>query len=213
MIVLGLTGSVGMGKSWAAGVFARLGATVYEADGEVRKLLGPGGDAVRAVGEAFPGTIRGGTGGPEIDRRRLGEIVFADRTALSRLEVLLHPLVRQAEGRFLRRAARRRSRVVVLEVPLLFETGSERRCDLTAVVMAPAFVQAARVLRRPGMTPARLAAVRARQMADGDKRRRADFVIPTGAGPRPALRVISRMVRMLEDSGAARQRRPRRRGE
>lgn len=212
-MVLGLTGSVGMGKTWAAGVFARLGAAVHEADGEVRNLLSPGGAAVGAVGDAFPGTVWIGARGPEIDRRRLGEIVFADRAALSRLEAILHPFVRASEGRFLRRAVRRRCRLVVLEVPLLFETAGERRCDVTAVVLAPSFVQASRVLRRPGMTPARLGAMRARQMSDGDKRRRADFVIPTGAGPRPALRAIARIVRMAEGGSPAGRRRSSWRGE
>ena len=193
MKILGLTGSIGMGKSTAARLLRRMGLPVHDADATVHRLLGRGGAAVAAVGAAFPGSVADGA----VDRRELGRQVFGDPAALRRLEAILHPLVRRAETAFLRRQARRRARLVVLDIPLLLETGGERRCDAVAVVTAPAFLQAQRVLRRPGMTPRRLAQVRAQQMPDAEKRRRADFVIPTGTGMSPALRLLARAVTVL----------------
>ncbi len=193
MKVLGLTGSIGMGKSTAARLLRRLGLAVHDSDAEVHRLLGPGGAAVAAVAAAFPGVVAAGA----VDRAALGRLVFADRTALGRLESILHPLVRRAETAFLRRQARRRAPLVVLDVPLLLETGGWRRCDAVVVVTAPAFLQARRVLRRPGMTRRRLAEVRARQMPDADKIRRADFVVPTGTGVPPALRRLVGAVTVL----------------
>ena len=193
MLILGLTGSIGMGKTAAAEAFARLGVPVHDADGEVHALMGPGGGAVGAVEAAFPGVARDG----EVDRDELARRVFGDGRALRRLEAIVHPMVREGEARFLKRAAARRCRLVVLDVPLLFETGGEKRCDYTAVVTAPAFVQRRRVLGRPGMSEEKLAAIRARQMADAEKRRRADFIIPTGLGRGPSLRRIREIVRIL----------------
>jgi dephospho-CoA kinase len=193
MKVLGLTGSIGMGKSTAARLLRRMGLAVHDADSEVHRLLAPGGGAVAAVAAAFPGVVAGGA----VDRAALGRLVFADPAALRRLEAILHPRVRRAEAAFLRRHARRHAVLVVLDVPLLLETGGGRRCDAVAVVTAPAFLQAQRVLKRPGMTPERLARVRAQQMADSDKIRRADFVIPTGTGLAPALRRLARAVTVL----------------
>ncbi len=186
MKVLCLTGSVGMGKTTAARMLRRLGIPVHDADGEVHRLLGRGGAAVKAVEAAFPGVKRG----KAIDRAALGRLVFADPAALRRLETILHPLVRQAEARFLARSRRERQGLVVLDIPLLFETGGERRCDGVLVVSAPRAIQLARVMARPGMTKARLAAVEARQMPDGQKRRRADVVISTGLGKRHSLRAL-----------------------
>ena len=197
MVILGLTGSIGMGKSVAAGMFARAGALVFDADAEVHRLTGPGGRAVAAVEAAFAGATRDTPGGAEVDRAALGKLVFGDGAATRRLEAILHPLVGEARTRFLRRAARRRARLVVLDIPLLFETGGERRCDAVAVVWAPRFVQARRVLGRPGMTPERLAAIRAQQMPDHEKRRRADFELPTGLGRAFTLRRVRRIVTML----------------
>ncbi|MFQ5783659.1 MAG: dephospho-CoA kinase [Alphaproteobacteria bacterium] len=197
MVVLGLTGSIGMGKSVAAEMFAREGAAVFDADAAVHLLIGPGGAAVADVEAAFPGSARLSPMGREIDRATLAERVLSDAGATARLETVLHPRVREAERRFLSAARRRRQRLAVLDIPLLFETGGERRCDAVAVVFAPAFLQARRVLARPGMTPERLAAVRARQMADCEKLRRADFVISTGLGRAATLRRVRRIVSML----------------
>lgn len=193
MIVLGLTGSVGMGKSVAARALHRLGAALFDADAEVHRLLGPGGGAVAAVASAFPDTNRGGA----IDRGALAARVFDDDRVIGRLEAILHPLVKEAEGAFLMTASARRHKLAVLDIPLLFETGGDKRCDAVAVVTAPAFLQAQRVLRRAGMTSARLKAVRARQMPDREKRRRADFVIHTGLSHRFSLAQLQRMVSIL----------------
>jgi dephospho-CoA kinase len=195
MFVLGLTGSVAMGKSTAAKVFRSLGVPVFDADAVVHRLLEPGGAAVEAVGEAFPDCRSDGA----IDRQRLGRLAFRDAAALARLEAILHPLVRDAERRFLARAAATRRPLVVLDIPLLFETGDERRVDAVAVASAPAFLQCQRVLRRAGMTPDRLAAVRRRQLPDADKRRRADFVIATGLDRRRAVAAIAAIVDVVRD--------------
>lgn len=186
MKVLCLTGSVGMGKSTAARMLRRLGIPVHDADAEVHRLLGAGGAAVMAVAAAFPGVKRG----KAIDRATLGRLVFADPAALRRLEKILHPLVGQAERKFLARSRRERQALVVLDIPLLFETEGERRCDGVLVVSAPRAIQLARVMARPDMTKARLAAMEARQLPDAEKRRRADVVISTGLGKRHSLRAL-----------------------
>ena len=192
MFILGLTGSIAMGKSTAARLLRRLGVPVYDADRAVHEALGHGGTAVAAVERAFPGTARDG----RIDRVALGIRVFGDPAALRRLEAILHPLVRRSTERFLATAARRRARAVVLDVPLLFETGGERQVDATVVVWAPAFLQRLRVLARPGMTEAKLAAIRARQMPDRDKRRCADFVVSSAHDRGRTLRQLRRIVRL-----------------
>jgi dephospho-CoA kinase len=190
MFVLGLTGSIAMGKSTAAKVFRALGVPVFDADAVVHRLLEPGGAAVGPVGEAFPECRSDGA----IDRRQLGRLAFGDSAALARLEAILHPLVQAAERRFLARAAAACQPLVVLDIPLLFETGSERRVDAVAVVSAPAFLQRQRVLRRAGMTAERLAGIRTRQLPDAEKRRRADFVIATGLDRRRAVAAIAAIV-------------------
>jgi dephospho-CoA kinase len=194
MIVLGLTGSLGMGKSTAAAMFRRLGIPVHDSDAAVHRLLGPRGAAVTAVEAAFPG-VRRPDGG--IDRAALGARVFGDRAALERLERLLHPLVRASQQRFLAAARARRRPFVVLDVPLLFETGGERRCDAVIVVSAPAFLQRARVMARPGMTEARLRAVLTKQMPDAQKRRRADYIVPSGLGRAVTVRHLKRILAAL----------------
>jgi dephospho-CoA kinase len=191
VIVIGLTGSVGMGKTTAARILRRLHIPVHDADREVHRLLGPGGAAVTTVAAAFPGVRRG----PSIDRAALGRLVFADPAALKRLEKILHPLVRGAERRFLARARRQRRPIVVLDIPLLLETGGERRCDQVVVVSAPRRVQLARVMARPGMSAARLAGMEARQLSDAQKRRRADLVIATGLGKRHSLDILRRALK------------------
>lgn len=189
--MLGLTGSIGMGKSTVAAMFRRLAAPVFDADAVVRALQAPGGRALADIGRLFPGV----TGPDGLDRGALGQRVFADPHALKRLEAVLHPLVEAARHAFLSR--HRRRPLVVLDVPLLFEAGGWRACDAVAVVSAPARVQRARVLARPGMTPARLDAVLARQMPDALKRRRADYVIPTGLGRRTTWVAVRRLARTL----------------
>ncbi|MBL8670604.1 MAG: dephospho-CoA kinase [Alphaproteobacteria bacterium] len=192
MRVIGLTGSIGMGKSTAAAMLRASGMPVHDADRCVHRLLAPRGEAVAAVERAFPGT-RGPAGG--IDRKALGARVFGDPARLRALEGILHPLVRRAEQRFLAAARRQRRRAVVLDVPLLLETDGDQRCDLVLVVAAPPFLQAQRVLRRPGMTPARLAAIRSQQMPESEKRRRADVVVPTGLGRRVTFDRLRRALR------------------
>jgi dephospho-CoA kinase len=199
MIVLGLTGSIAMGKSTAALTFRSFGLPVFDADAAVHRLLGPGGAGVGPVREAFPDCASGRA----IDREELGRRVFGDPAALVRLEAILHPLVRAEQARFLARCRARGERLAVLDIPLLYETGGERGVDAVAVVSAPAFLQARRVLRRPGMTPARLAAIRARQLPDRAKRRRADFVIPTGLERRGAVRAVAAIIDQLRARLAA----------
>jgi dephospho-CoA kinase len=191
MVILGLTGSIGMGKSTAARMLAAMGAPVCDSDAVVHGLLGPGGAAIPDIERAFPGTVRDG----RVDRRALGAAVFGNEAALKHLEAILHPRVQEAQARFLHRAARRGAKVAVLDIPLLFETGADRRVDYTLVVSAPFIVQKARVLARPGMTPEKFAAILARQMPDAEKRRRADFVVPTGHGRGETRRALARIFR------------------
>jgi dephospho-CoA kinase len=192
--VIGLTGSIGMGKSTAAAMLERMGVPVFSADSCVHDLIGPGGAAVAEVIKAFPGT-GDGTG---ISRTALGRAVFGDDAALARLEGILHPLVRAAEIDFVRRQALQGRRICALEIPLLFETGAEALCDAVINLHAPPFVQATRVLARPGMTPARLAAIRARQMSEAEKSVRADFCVATGLGRRHTWRALLRIVATLK---------------
>lgn len=177
MILLGLTGSIAMGKSRAALAFRLEGVPVFDADGAVHALMAAGGPAVPEVAAAFPGTL---AEGGAIDRKELGRRVFGDPDALRRLEAILHPAVRAAEGKFLRRAARAEAPLVVLDIPLLLETGGEIRVDRVAVVSAHRLLQEQRALARPGMTPERLRGILSKQLPDAVKRRRADYVIPSG---------------------------------
>jgi dephospho-CoA kinase len=173
MFILGLTGSVGMGKSTTAGFFADAGVPVHDADAVVHRLYE--GAAVPAIEAAFPST----TGAGKVDRNKLAARVLGDDAALKRLEAIIHPLVQEAEVRTLTDAQARGEKVVVLDIPLLFETGGDRRVDAVVVVSAPADVQRARVLGRPGMTEEKFAAILAKQMPDAEKRRRADFIVDT----------------------------------
>lgn len=193
MIVLGLTGSIAMGKSTAAAMFRRLGVPVWDADRVVHALFARGGAAVGPVAAAFAGVVEGGA----IDRDALAARVFGNRVALRRLEGIVHPLVYADQRRFLARARRAGWRLVVLDVPLLFESDGDRACDAVAVVSAPAFIQRQRLRQRPGMDEGRIDAVLSRQMNDGEKRRRADFVIPTGLGRACSMRAIARIVTTL----------------
>jgi dephospho-CoA kinase len=204
VIIIGLTGSVGMGKSTAAATLRRLGVPIHDADAAVHRLLGRNGTAVAAVAAAFPGVERQGA----IDRPALGRQVFGNPAALRRLEAILHPLVRQSTRRFLKRWAARRAPVVVLDVPLLLETGGERRCDAVIVVSAPFFLERVRVMARPGMTEARFRAILAQQMPDHEKRRRADFVVPTGLGRAVTRRHLAAIVAAARAGRIRRRRRP-----
>jgi len=177
MLVLGLTGGIAMGKSHAARLFRAHGVPVFDSDAAVHRLLQPGGAAVASVIAAFPGTLDGRGG---IDRKALGARVFGDAQALVRLEKILHPLVRQAQARFLARFTRQGAPLAVLDVPLLLETSGERRVDRVVVVSAPRLIQRLRALRRPGMTPERLAGILTKQMPDGHKVRRADALVRSG---------------------------------
>ena len=160
-----------------------LGVPVYDADAEVHKLYAKGGAAVAPIARVFPFAVRDGA----VDRAKLSELLRADPGAVARLEKIVHPLVRRIQERFLRALAMRREPVAVLDIPLLFETGGERRCDAVIVVSAPAYLQRQRVLRRPGMSDEKLDLLLGRQMPDAEKRRRADFVINTNRGYRETL--------------------------
>ena len=192
--ILGLTGSIGMGKSTAAEALHRLGIPVLSSDAVVHRLLAAGGRGVAPVAAAFPKARVGNA----IDRKILGSEVFGKPAALLKLESILHPLVWVESDRFVARARAQNRPLVVLDVPLLYETHGEARTHAVAVVMAPWFVQRARVLIRPGQSAERLAAIRARQMTDGDKKRRADFIVPTGLSRRDSLRRLRRIAVLLK---------------
>ena len=173
MFVLGLTGSLGMGKSTTARFFAEASVPVHDADAVVHRLYE--GEAVAAIEAAFPGTTADG----RVDRTRLAARVLGDAAALKRLEAIVHPLVRKAEQQLLEEAQAHGEPIAVLDIPLLFETGGDRRVDAVVVVTAPPEVQRARVLERPGMTMEKLDSILAKQIPDEEKRRRADFVVDT----------------------------------
>jgi len=176
MFILGLTGSVGMGKSVTARFFAEEGVPVHDADAVVHRLYE--GDAAVAIEAAFPGTTADG----KVDRNKLSARVLGDAAALKRLEAIVHPLVHEAERRLLAEAEARGEKVAVLDIPLLLEPGGDQRVDAVVVVSAPAEVQRARVLERPGMTLEKLEAILAKQMPDAEKRHRADFVVDSSQG-------------------------------
>ena len=196
MIRLGLTGSIGMGKSTVAAMFRDAGIPVFDADAAVHVLQGPGGALVAAIEAAFPGT----TGAGGVDRAKLGAAVFGNDSAIRRLEAIVHPAVGDARAAFL--ATHAGAPLVVFDVPLLFETGGERGVERVAVVSAAADVQRARVLARPGMTPEKFAAILARQTPDAEKRARADFVIPTDVPLSETRDAVARVIAcLLPDQG------------
>jgi len=195
VLVLGLTGSIGMGKSTAAKMLRRLGLPLHDADATVHRLFAAGGAAVEPVAAVFPDAVAGGT----VDRRKLGALVFQDPPALRRLEAIVHPLVRTEAHRFLARQRRHRRPMAVLDVPLLYETGGDRLCDAVILVTAPRFLQELRVMRRPGMTRERLEAVLAQQMPDHEKRRRADFIVHSGRSRGHTFQQLRRIVRQLRE--------------
>jgi dephospho-CoA kinase len=176
MIIIGLTGSIGMGKSTVAKILSGYGLPIHNADQVVHVLLGDGGAAVAKVAKLFPAALRKNG----IDRKILGQIVFGNKAKLRALETIIHPLVHEHERAFLAAAKRQKVPAVVLEIPLLFETKADKRCDIVFCVSAPKSIQMARVMKRKGMTTVKFKAIAALQMSDTDKRKRADYVIGTG---------------------------------
>ncbi len=201
MVIAGLTGSIAMGKSTVAAMFAALGAPVFDADAAVRLFYaGRGKETVEAM---FPGVLVNGS----IDRDRLAQLVLTDPKALNRLEGLVHPAVADAEARFIERAAAEGRRLTIVDVPLLFETGGESRVDLVVVVSAPESVQRARALQRDGMSDAKLDAMLSRQMSDVEKRRRAHFVIDTAGRLEQTRMQVSQFMRAVAGLAGNRDRR------
>ena len=195
MFVLGLTGSLGMGKSTAAKFFAAEGVPVHDADAAVHRLYE--GEAVPLIEAVFPGTTKGG----KVDREALAKRVVGDAAALTELEGIVHPLVAQARDRFLAGAAKEGAKVAVLDIPLLYETGGDALCDAVVVVSAPAEVQRQRVFERPGMTEEKFMALAAKQVPDAEKRARADFIVDSGQGfdaARAQVREILAQVAKME---------------
>ena len=195
MIVLGLTGSIGMGKTTTARMFAEAGAPVHDSDATVHELYARGGAAVGPIGKAFPQAIIDGA----VDRQALAAEIGPNPEALKRLEAIVHPLVARSRDAFLAEARKAGAEVVVLDVPLLLETGADQALDAVVVVSAPAPVQRQRVLERPGMTSEKLSALLARQVPDADKRARADFVVDTGQGLDHARAQVRQILATVKD--------------
>jgi dephospho-CoA kinase len=200
LILIGLTGSIGMGKSTTAAMFRELGVPVYDADAAVHDLYDTGGAAVGPVGEAFPGVVKDG----RVNREALRQAVLGQPEALKRLNAIVHPLVGRDRIGFFQNAEAGGADMVVLDIPLLFETGGHTGVDAVVVASAPADMQRERVLARPGMTPERLDAILAQQMADVEKRARAHFVVDTSRGLQPARDQVAEIVAAMRDP----QRRP-----
>ena len=191
MIRIGLTGSIGMGKSTTARMFARQGVPVYDADAAVHALYS--GRAAPLIEAAFPGTVKDGA----VDRALLGPMVIGKPNELKRLESIVHPLVQEEEHLFLQKAQLARARQVLLDIPLLFESGGPKRVDVSVVVTAEAEIQRERVLARPGMTTEKFESILAKQMPDADKRKRAHFLVDTGFGLDPARRSVQAILKAL----------------
>jgi len=195
MILLGLTGSIGMGKSETARMFRREGVPVYDSDAEVHKLQAPGGRALPKIEATFPGVVVDGV----LDRAALGQRVFGQMSELRKLEAIIYPLMGKAQRDFLRQSTQRAEPVVVLDVPLLFETGGDKYVDASVVVSAPKDLQRRRVLARPDMTVEKFAGVLSQQTPDQEKRDRADFIIHSGLGKAFALQEVRAILRQLKD--------------
>ena len=200
MMLVGLTGSIGMGKSTTGAMFADAGIPVHDADASVHRLYA--GRAAPLVEAEFPGTVIEG----RVDRERLAKAVLNDASAMKRLEAIVHPLVREEEEAFVRDAGQAGAPFVILDIPLLFETGGDKRMDAIIVVSAPADQQRDRVLARPGMTTEKFEAILARQVPDAEKRARADHVIDTGSGLEAARRQVASVVASLRDQAERLQR-------
>lgn len=194
-LLVGLTGSIGMGKTETAKMFAALGVPVYDADAAVHRLYEPGGAAVPEIAKLFPDCVRDG----RVDRGCLGQRVTADKDAFKTLEQVVHPLVAREQLAFLEQARDAGADMVVLDIPLLFETGGNVRMDAVVVVSAPADIQRARVLQRPGMTEEKLDQILSRQMPDAEKRAQAHFVVETDRGLEHAFQQVKSIVRALHE--------------
>jgi dephospho-CoA kinase len=195
LIILGLTGSIGMGKSTTAAMFRELGVPVYDADAAVHASYAKGGACVDPVGAAFPGVVKDGA----IDREALRGAVLGDPEALRRLNGIVHPIIGSLRNTFFEDAEADGADLVVLDIPLLFEGGGERGMDAVVVVTAPPEVQRERVLQREGMSPERLDAILAHQTPDAEKRARADFIIDTGAGLEPVRKQVAEIIGVMRD--------------
>ncbi|MGD0191916.1 MAG: dephospho-CoA kinase [Rhizomicrobium sp.] len=200
--LIGLTGSIGMGKTATANMFARLGIPVYDADAAVHRLYERGGAAVEEIARAFPGSVSDG----RVDRGRLGAMVADDRDAFRKLEGIVHPLVAREQQEFLNTLAADGADIAVLDIPLLFESGGHARMDAVVVVSAPGHVQRERVLARPGMTEERLNAILAKQMPDAEKRAQAHFVVETDKGLDHAFEQVKNIVKALQERKAKHRR-------
>jgi dephospho-CoA kinase len=194
MLLIGLTGSIGMGKSETAKMFARLGVPVYDADAAVHALYAKGGAAVEPIAKAFPGTVVDGA----VDRQELSRAVLGLPHEMKKLEAIVHPLVGRAQLDFLKEAKAGGHEAVLLDIPLLYETGGETRVDVVVVVSAPYHIQEARVLARPGMDMAKFAAIHAKQVHDDEKRKRADFIVETDKGLDHAFEQVKAVVAALK---------------
>jgi dephospho-CoA kinase len=193
MLVIGLTGGIGMGKSTVAKMFARLGIPAFNADDAVHALQAPNGKAITAIAATFPGTVQNGV----LDRAALRNIVLADPAALKRLEKIMHPLVGYMQKQFRAAAIRQQRRAILLDIPLLFESRGEKNMDLTVTVSCPRDIQINRVAARGKMSPAQIATIIAKQMTDAEKRRRADVTIRTGLSRFHTIRAVRRLVKDL----------------
>jgi len=192
---IGLTGSIGMGKGETAKMFARLGVPVHDADAAVHRLFAKGGKAVAPVEAAFPGVVENGA----VNRQKLGKQVFENAEALKKLEAIVHPLVGEEKQSFLKKAALIKAKMVVLDIPLLFETGGDKNCDLVVVVSAPKFLQTQRVMARPDMTAEKLASIRGAQLDDRLKCQQADVVIKTSLGKAFALKQVQNVINWVQE--------------
>jgi dephospho-CoA kinase len=195
VILLGLTGSIGMGKSTTAAMFRDAGVPVYDADAAVHEAYARGGACVEPLRAAFPGVVKDDA----VDREALRQAVLGDPEALQRLNGIVHPIIGALRQRFFDEAAARGADLVVMDIPLLFETGGDARMDAVAVVTAPPELQRERVLQREGMTPERLDAILAQQTPDAEKRARADFIIDTGRGLEPVRRQVAEILEVMRD--------------
>ena len=199
--MIGLTGSIGMGKSETAKMFARLGIPVNDSDANVHALYEPGGAAVPEIGKAFPGTVREG----RVDRALLTKALAADPSSFKKLEAIVHPLVAKTQADFMAKAEVAGADMVVLDIPLLFETGGQARVDAVVVASAPSHIQRARVLERPGMTVEKLEQILSRQMPDEEKRAKAHYVVVTDKGLDHAFEQVKMIVKDLREKIAAKK--------
>ena len=197
MIVLGVTGSIAMGKSTVSTMLSHLSNPIHDADKTVHELLSVNGKAYYEIAESFPGAIQ--VNG--VDRKKLGEEVFGNPEKLKQLEDILHPLVREARNKFVKQQSRHKSRLVILDVPLLYETGGDKDCDKVLVASAPYFIQKQRALARHGMTQNKFHDILKRQLSDREKRKRADFIVPTGLGKAHTYRALKRLIRGIIEVG------------